>query len=186
MFRKSLEKLEGFAAVRRNDRKSPNRNPTIRNDCRKPTWSSGILRLRKTTKTGPGRFEIAEEYNLSRQQVYHILRRSPDYTPHKENIGSAVQFKKRQRNAEIVEDVRANPYMTVGEIMDKYGLSESTTYQVFREAGHPISGGLVRFGPEPPMNIPEFKHSPKVLALRVKLWKTPRPRRKSKRGTTIS
>lgn len=49
--------------------------------------------------------------------------------------------------------------------MDKYGLSESTTYQVFREAGHSISGGLVRFGPEPPMNIPEFKHSPKVLGL---------------------
>ena len=109
--------------------------------------------------------KIAEKYNLSGQQVYHILHRSPDYTPHKENIGSAAQFKKRQRNAEIVADVRANPYMTVGEIMDKYGLSESTTYQVFREAGHPISGGLVRFGPEPPMNIPEFKHSPKVLGL---------------------
>ena len=43
--------------------------------------------------------------------------------------------------------------------MDKYGLSESTTYQVFREAGHPISGGLVRFGPEPPMNIPKLLHS---------------------------
>lgn len=52
--KKSLEVLEGFDAVRRNDRKARIGNPTIRNDCRKPTWSNGILRLRKTTKTGPG------------------------------------------------------------------------------------------------------------------------------------
>ena len=39
--KKSLEVLEGFDAVRRNDRKSRIGNPTIRNDCRKPTWSSG-------------------------------------------------------------------------------------------------------------------------------------------------
>lgn len=164
--KKSLEVLEGFDAVRRNDRKSPNRKPNNQKRLSKADMEQRNIEIAQDYKNGAWTFEIAEKYNLSGQQVYHILRRNPDYTPHKENIGSAVQFKKRQRNAEIVADVRANPYMTVGEIMDKYGLSESTTYQVFREAGHPISGGLVRFGPEPPMNIPEFKHSPKVLGLR--------------------
>ena len=164
--KKSLEVLEGFDAVRRNDRKSPNRKPNNQKRLSKADMEQRNIEIAQDYKNGAWTFEIAEKYNLSGQQVYHILRRSPDYTPHKENIGSAVQFKKRKRNAEIVADVRANPYMTVGEIMDKYGLSESTTYQVFREAGHPISGGLVRFGPEPPMNIPEFKHSPKVLGLR--------------------
>ena len=163
--KKSLEVLEGFDAVRRNDRKSPNRKPNNQKRLSKAEMEQRNIEIAQDYKNGAWTFEIAEKYNLSGQQVYHILRRSPDYTPHKENIGSAVQFKKRKRNAEIVADVRANPYMTVGEIMDKYGLSESTTYQVFREAGHPISGGLVRFGPEPPMNIPEFKHSPKVLGL---------------------
>lgn len=164
--KKSLEVLEGFDAVRRNDRKSPNLKPNNQKRLSKADMEQRNIEIAQDYKNGAWTFEIAEKYNLSGQQVYHILRRSPDYTPHKENIGSAVQFKKRKRNAEIVADVRANPYMTVGEIMDKYGLSESTTYQVFREAGHPISGGLVRFGPEPPMNIPEFKHSPKVLGLR--------------------
>lgn len=164
--KKSLEVLEGFDAVRRNDRKSPNRKPNNQKRLSKADMEQRNIEIAQDYKNGAWTFEIAEKYNLSGQQVYHILRRSPDYTPHKENIGSAVQFKKRKRNAEIVADVRENPYMTVGEIMDKYGLSESTTYQVFREAGHPISGGLVRFGPEPPMNIPEFKHSPKVLGLR--------------------
>ena len=54
--KKSLEVLEGFDAVRRNEPQKPEYgNPTIRNDCSKADMeSSGILRLRKTTKTGPG------------------------------------------------------------------------------------------------------------------------------------
>lgn len=136
--KKPLEVLEGFDAVRRNDRKSPNRKPNNQKRLSKADMEQRNIEIAQDYKNGAWTFEIAEKYNLSGQQVYHILRRSPDYTPHKENIGSAVQFKKRKRNAEIVADVRANPYMTVGEIMDKYGLSESTTYQVFREAGHPM------------------------------------------------
>lgn len=120
--KKSLEVLEGFDAVRRNDRKSPNRKPNNQKRLSKADMEQRNIEIAQDYKNGAWTFEIAEKYNLSGQQVYHILRRSPDYTQHKENIGSAVQFKKRQRNAEIVADVRANPYMTVGEIMDKYGL----------------------------------------------------------------
>ena len=162
---KCLEKFEEFETVRRNDRTNPNRKPKKATRLPKADMEQRNIEIAEAYKNGAWTFDIAEKYNLSVQQVYHILRKSPDYTPHKEDIGSSVQFKKRQRDAEIVADVRANPYMSVNEIMDKYELSESTTYQIFREAGHPISGGIARFGSEPPMNIPEFKHSPRTLGL---------------------
>lgn len=130
---------------------------------RKATRSEIIERNRKIVKDyedGLSFEQLSEKYGLCVRTCYRAL----------DEEQQAQRIAEEQDHANLVDkivaDVRANPYMTVGEIMDKYGLSESTTYQVFREAGHPISGGLVRFGPEPPMNIPEFKHSPKVLGLR--------------------
>lgn len=114
--KKSLEVLEGFDAVRRNDRKSPNRKPNNQKRLSKADMEQQNIEIAQDYKNGAWTFEIAEKYNLSGQQVYHILRRSPDYTPHKENIGSAVQFKKRQRNAEIVADVYGISYSTAVNI----------------------------------------------------------------------
>lgn len=85
--KKSLEVLEGFDAVRRNDRKSPNRKPNNQKRLSKADMEQRNIEIAQDYKNGAWTFEIAEKYNLSGQQVYHILRRSPDYTPHKENIG---------------------------------------------------------------------------------------------------